>query len=165
VVGRGTNVTIWLPETADEHAPPESPPQLATPVAAAIRVLVAEDQPEVRLLIKRVLDRAGYTVLLAADGNEALHLAQSAPASALVLVTDYDMPGLRGDELALALRAQWPALPVVLMSGFTSEGWPTELASAPGVALIEKPFSPDSLLQAVLAVRQQTADATAAVEA
>jgi signal transduction histidine kinase/ActR/RegA family two-component response regulator len=165
VVGRGTNVTIWLPETADEHVAPESAPQIATPVSAAVRVLVAEDQPEVRLLIKRVLERAGYTVLLAANGNEALHLAQSAPDSALVLVTDYDMPGLRGDELALALRAQWPALPVVLMSGFTSEGWPTELVSSPGVALVEKPFSPDSLLQAVLAVRQQTADATAAVKA
>ena len=154
VVGRGTTVTVWLPPTSDEDATLASPPPATPPVTASVRILVAEDQPEVRLLIKRVLERAGYAVLLAADGNEALHLAQLQPDSSLVLVTDYDMPGLRGDELALALRAQWPTLPVVLMSGFASDGWPATLVGSPGVALVEKPFSPDSLLQAVLAARQ-----------
>ena len=154
VVGRGTTVTIWLPATSDEHSTLASSPPETPPVDTTVRILVAEDQPEVRLLIKRVLERAGYAVLLAADGNEALHLAQLQPDSSLVLVTDYDMPGLRGDELALALRAQWPTLPVVLMSGFASDGWPATLVGSPGVALVEKPFSPDSLLQAVLAARQ-----------
>ncbi|WP_461413577.1 ATP-binding protein [Gemmatimonas sp.] len=154
VVGRGTTVSIWLPATSAEHFATASPPSVSTPLAATVRVLVAEDQPEVRLLIKRVLERAGYAVQLAADGNTALHMALSQLDSSLVLVTDYDMPEVRGDELALALREQLPTLPIVLMSGFASDGWPASLVGSPGVALVEKPFSPDSLLQAVLAARQ-----------
>jgi CheY-like chemotaxis protein len=70
-----------------------------------------------------------------------------------LLVTDYDMPALRGDVLAATLRATRPALPVVLMSGFTSEGWPADLVAAPHTVVVEKPFTTHTLLAALDLVR------------
>jgi CheY-like chemotaxis protein len=151
VAGQGTTFTIWLPEAV--HAE-RAADELAAPVmgvAAPLRVLVAEDQPEVRSLIERVLTRAGYAVVMAPEGHSALALGHEMGSTVGVLVTDYDMPGMRGDLLAVALRAQRPELPVVLMSGFASEGWPAELVNAPHTALVEKPFTPQQLTQAVQA--------------
>ena len=80
-----------------------------------VRVLVAEDQPEVRALIQRVLERAGYEVMAVHDGHDAVTAGAAPGGNFDVVVTDYDMPGLRGDAVAAALRAAHPALPIVLM--------------------------------------------------
>lgn len=148
-VGRGTTVTIWLPEAVGDTITPEATAPAAADRAVGLRVLVAEDQPDVRVLIQRVLERAGHQVLLAVDGTEALAMADRHGAALDVVITDYDMPGLRGDQLALTLRERQRQLPIVLMSGFASEGWPRELVDAAHTALLEKPFSPDSLLRAI----------------
>lgn len=153
--GKGTRVTVWLPEALAEC---EEEPGADAPVVvrtASARVLIAEDQPEVQKLLQRVLTKSGYTVEMAGTGNEALTRGLELGASLSVLITDYDMPGLRGDTVALALREQYPQLPVVLMSGFTSEGWPAELASAPRTTVVEKPFTTYSLLQAIEAARSE----------
>lgn len=149
VVGRGTTVTIWLPEATGNAITPDSTAPMVADRDVGLRILVAEDQPEVRALIQRVLERAGHQVLLAVDGHEGLAVAEAHGGALDVVITDYDMPGLRGDQLALALRERRMTLPVVLMSGFASEGWPRELVGAPYTALVEKPFSPDSLLRAI----------------
>jgi signal transduction histidine kinase/CheY-like chemotaxis protein len=156
-LGVGTTVTIWLPEAVNEQpASDESattePAQVTTPV----RIVVAEDRPEVRTLVERVLTRAGYSVTLAANGQAALEHFNDAARLPEVLVTDYDMPGVRGDVLATTLRARYPELSIVLMSGFTSEGWPAELVSSANTTVVEKPFSPNALLQAVHLSRGQS---------
>jgi len=152
--GVGTTVTIWLPEASASDIPRlEVPSRVATP-DGHVRVLVAEDQPEVRLLMQRMLTRAGYDVVVAEDGRVALSLAEAMGETLGLLVTDYDMPHVRGDIVATTIRANRPTLPVVLMSGFTSDGWPAGLVGAPHTVVIEKPFSTQSLLQAISAVQQ-----------
>lgn len=148
-LGVGTSVTMWLP-SADEVLPDaeDASPEL-TLVTTAVRIVVAEDRPEVRTLIERVLTRAGYAVTLAANGQAALDLFTDQTRLPDVLVTDYDMPGVRGDVLATTLRTRYPDLSMVLMSGFTSEGWPSGLVSSMNTAVVEKPFTPNALLQAV----------------
>jgi signal transduction histidine kinase/CheY-like chemotaxis protein len=153
VIGSGTSVTIWLPEASDDLLTPDVQAPESSLGTEPVRVLVAEDQPEVRTLIKRVLERAGYEVVIAADGDSALATGKAMRASMGALITDYDMPGLRGDMLAVALRELMPELPVILMSGFTSEGWPADLVASPHTALVEKPFSPHGLLHAIHVAR------------
>jgi len=149
VVGRGTCVTIWLPPALPDI---EASPRTVSPARQrgwSGRVLVAEDQPEVQLLLRRVLTSAGFSVDVASTGREALARGLELGASLRVLVTDYDMPEGRGDEVALTLRKAYPNLPVVLMSGFTSQGWPAGLAESPHTAIVEKPFAVQDLLHAI----------------
>ncbi|WP_053333924.1 ATP-binding protein [Gemmatimonas phototrophica] len=149
VVGRGTCVTIWLPEAPPDVLDESIAAAPATCQSSGARVLVAEDQPEVRLLVQRVLSTAGFIVDVASTGSEALTRGLELGTSLQVLLTDYDMPELRGDAVALGLREQNPELPVVLMSGFTSEGWPTSLTESPYTSVVEKPFTAQCLLHAI----------------
>jgi signal transduction histidine kinase/ActR/RegA family two-component response regulator len=151
--GVGTTVTIWLPEATASDIPRNDAPSRSAKPDGHVRALVAEDQPGVRLLMQRMLTRAGYDVVVAEDGRVALALAQEMGESLGLLVTDYDMPHVRGDVVATTIRASRPMLPVVLMSGFTSDGWPADLVGAPHTVVIEKPFSNQSLLQAIGAVQ------------
>ncbi|MFP5380143.1 MAG: response regulator, partial [Vicinamibacteria bacterium] len=90
---------------------PDPPPASATPT-----VLLAEDHAEVRALVSGALRRRGYTVIVAANGHEALAAAREV-GRVDVLVTDLGMPGMGGLELAAALRASSPRLPIVFFSG------------------------------------------------
>lgn len=150
-VGLGTQVSIWLPEAVDSSISAEAPEPTPATGTSLVRIVVAEDRPEVATLMQRVLTRAGYHVTLASNGDDALALFEKLPRVPTVLVTDYDMPGLRGDALATTLRERFPQLPLVLVSGFTSEGWPAELVASAHTTVVEKPFSPTSLLHAVQA--------------
>jgi two-component system cell cycle sensor histidine kinase/response regulator CckA len=91
-------------------------------------ILVAEDEEGIRNLVRRALEKE-YDLLIAADGAQALELAQSFSGTIHLLLTDVQMPGMLGTDLAHELRQQRPALKVVLMSGFTGgflildQGW------------------------------------------
>jgi len=147
--GEGTTVTMWFP------AAPHADTQAVTPVRPPAsftrpsQVLVAEDQADVRTLVERVLTRAGYRVALAEDGAAALQQVTQLGNTLDLLITDYDMPHERGDVVASTARAGRADLPVVLISGFTSEGWPTDLVQSAHTVVLEKPFSAEALLEAI----------------
>ncbi|MBL0939041.1 MAG: response regulator [Gemmatimonadaceae bacterium] len=147
--GVGTTITMWFPAAPAAEAHVVTPVHRASPADRPFRILVAEDQPEVRSLVERVLVRAGYVVTLASDGAEALSMAKALGDRLDILVTDYDMPHHRGDAVAHAIRQLHHDLPLVLMSGFTSEGWPTDLVDSPHTVVLEKPFSSQALLEAI----------------
>ena len=120
-------------------APLEEDPAAAPPAAT---VLVVDDEPHVRSVARRILERAGYRVLLAEGGEEALRLAAGAELS--VAIVDATMPGLSGAETLRRLRALRPALPLVLTSGRAEEE--VEAAAAEVQArFLPKPFTPDDL--------------------
>lgn len=148
-VGVGTVVTIWFPVAIAEAPDEPALAAVASIVRTGVRIIVAEDQPEVRQLVARVLSRAGYEVRAVDNGADAIAEAMAFGDSLGVLITDYDMPGCRGDAVARALRARHPELPLVLMSGFASEGWPTDLATSPNTIVVEKPFAARQLLESV----------------
>jgi len=158
--GAGTTVTIWLPEATTSEVQRDAEPSRPARHEGHVRVLVAEDQPDVRALLHRMLTRAGYDVVVAEDGRAALARAGEMGASLGLLVTDYDMPHVRGDVVAMTIRATHPTLPVVLMTGFVSDGWPADLVGSPHTVAVEKPFSTQSLLHALDLV-QQVAPASA----
>ncbi len=143
--GEGTVVTIDLPATDAVAADP-----VATPVSGGVgspgTVLLAEDQPPVRRQARRILESAGYAVVEARDGEEAL---AALDGSVDLLLTDVVMPGLGGPELAERATALHPGLRVVVMSGHTEDAVLRAGVREGGVGFVQKPFSEASLLQAV----------------
>lgn len=108
-------------------------------------VLVAEDDPSVRMTIEFVLTDEGFDVLLAEDGEEALRMAlESTPD---IILLDQMMPKMDGKEVLLALRAEpsTAQIPVVVLSGM-ARGAPTDW---PGAHFVGKPFSPDALVKRI----------------
>ncbi len=143
--GAGTRVSVELP--AVEAAALRDRAASRRPSRGGHeRVLLVEDRPEARELMRSVLAEAGYEVIVAADGVEALSLAERTQPFEL-LVTDVVMPRLGGRELARALHARQPGLRILFVSGHPHDlGDLTQIA--PGARLLRKPFALDALLLA-----------------
>jgi CheY-like chemotaxis protein len=115
-----------------------------------VTVLVVDDEPGVRAIAARTLERGGFRVLQAGDGVDALELVDRHGPPQLVL-TDLMMPGIGGAELARRLKQRWPALPVLFMSGYSAEELQRQGAIGPEGDLIQKPFTPGGLVASVAA--------------
>lgn len=139
-VGKGTTVVVELPrvEAMVEAAAPQELPAPAAPAANA-RVLLVEDQLEIRALLEKALTRAGYAVCTAVDGQTALELAQGSADQFDIIVTDVIMPRMTGPQFVKRLTGDEAATAVVYMSGYAApESLPD---SGPGIAFVQKPFT------------------------
>jgi len=145
-VGAGTTFTVTLPAIARSAESVAEDRRPARPAGGKETILVVEDEGAVRGLIRTVLMRAGYEVLVANGGDEAVRLSESHTGHIHLLLTDMVMPGTRGDDLARRLAASRPNLHVLLMSGYTDQ---TVGELAAEVAFLQKPFTPSALAQAV----------------
>jgi two-component system, cell cycle sensor histidine kinase and response regulator CckA len=115
-------------------------------------VLVADDDADVRATLVRALRLLGYTVLAAADGREALALATDHGGPIHLLVTDIEMPGLTGGELARALGAVQPGLPVLFLSGRPAPRDLAEMVVGRPAAFLAKPFTLEQVAAAATAL-------------
>jgi PAS domain S-box-containing protein len=147
--GRGTTIRVLLPVLKSAaKAPPQTSAQ--TRRRGTETILVVEDDESVRKLTRVTLECQGYAVLDAAGGNEALRLWLEHRAAIRLLLTDLVMPdGLNGRELAARLRADCPSLPVVFMSGYSSDLAGRELTLESGQRFVQKPYPPHQLLDVV----------------
>jgi len=144
-LGHGTTFKIYLPRVPQTAEPPETTPSPPTPAHGSETLLVVEDQEEVRNLTQRVLEARGYTVLAAGDGAEALEILAQHPNQIHLMITDVVMPGMNGRELAQHACARWGDLKVLYVSGYTGEAVLQHRLLEPGVAFLQKPFTPDVL--------------------
>jgi CheY-like chemotaxis protein len=152
-LGVGTEFEVLLPATDRAPLPTRDRQTEVAPVPSTTReattVLVVEDEEAVRRVIAAALTRSGYTVLDAEDGRGALTVAETLLDGIDLLVTDLMLPDTTGADLADAIRARRPSLPVLLMSGYA----PTEVLHdrvyGRGLSFLEKPFMMDQLLSAV----------------
>jgi PAS domain S-box-containing protein len=143
----GATFTTLLPALAAAAA---AGPPAAAAAAGGRTVLLVDDEEPVRTTASRMLRRGGYRVLDAEHAAAAMLLWASHASVIDVLLTDLRMPDVGGRELADALLAERPALPVVFMSGYAGEV--ASVTNGPAQAFVEKPFTADSLLQALEAV-------------
>jgi two-component system cell cycle sensor histidine kinase/response regulator CckA len=153
VPGQGATFTVYLPvvPAADMVERRRDPRRVdADATQAGATVLVVDDEPAVRAIAARILERGGFRVLQAADGADALKLIDRHGPPQLVL-TDLMMPGMGGAELLRRLRELWPELPIMFMSGYSAEELDRQGAVSPKGDLIQKPFTPDALLAGVAA--------------
>jgi two-component system cell cycle sensor histidine kinase/response regulator CckA len=151
--GKGAVFTVYLPalSLADRVEPEGQPPGIRVDAThAGATVLVVDDEPALRAVAARSLKQAGFRVLQAADGGDALELIDRHGAPDLVL-TDILMPGIGGVELVRRLRDRWPTLPILFMSGYSAEELGRRGAIISEGELIHKPFTPRGLAGSVAA--------------
>jgi two-component system, cell cycle sensor histidine kinase and response regulator CckA len=113
-------------------------------------ILLVEDEPPVRNLVRNSLERYGYSVVEAESGASALEVWPQHKDSIDLLLTDMVMPdGMTGKELADRLRAEKPALKVIFTSGYGPDVLGKDLASSDGSNFLQKPYHPRKLAQTV----------------
>jgi DNA-binding response OmpR family regulator len=111
-----------------------------------------EDAEALRMMIREILEGAGYRVIECADPAEALRKPAPDVARAHLLLTDVVMPQASGPEVARSLRKKHPGLKVLFMSGYTNQAIGHHGVLDEGAQLLEKPFTTDSLLRRVRSV-------------
>ncbi|WP_298231426.1 response regulator [uncultured Azohydromonas sp.] len=141
-LGQGTQVSLWLAAgSGAELAPPQERALPRTLAGCGERVLVIDDEPDIRRTMAELLRDNGYEVLSAADGGAAL--SAYADFSPQVLLLDLGLPGLSGIEVARRLRQLSPSLPIIFVSGHADREllW----TAVPGARLLRKPFHTEEL--------------------
>ena len=142
--GCGTTFKIYLP-FVDAEVEAVRPALAPTTLKGDETILLVEDEDQVRVIAGAVLRRYGYKVLVARNAGEALLLCEGHPGSIDVLVTDVVMPQMSGPELAQRLAVGRPEMRILCMSGYTDDSIVRHSVLQPGVAYLQKPFTPQSL--------------------
>jgi len=147
-VGQGTTFKIYLPRATDEAERERRGPAIA-PAHGTETILLVEDVEGVRHLVKRMLESAGYTVLTAADGNEALLVLERHEAPVALIITDIVMPGMSGPTLAKEYERIRPGTRVLYMSGYTDDVVVRHGALQEGMHFLGKPFTAAEVIRKV----------------
>jgi signal transduction histidine kinase/ActR/RegA family two-component response regulator len=146
--GNGTRFEIYLPAAAEKEDATSYERRPRRAERGSETVLIVEDDEEVRSLASDFLRGAGYHVLTAEDGKEALEISERMGSAIQLLLADVVMPKMRGPELARRLRARFPEIKIVFMSGYLDQDTSREeiLQEA---SVLQKPFSRDALLRQI----------------
>ena len=154
-VGQGTSFKIYLPQVT-EAAGTDRPGPTVVSSSGTETILLVEDNAGLRKLATRLLKPAGYTVLGAGTGEEALLVLARHAAPVHLLLTDVVMPGMSGRHLAERLAQTHPGMKVLYMSGYTSDTMVRHGVLEAKVSFINKPFNAAALLQKVREVLDST---------
>lgn len=144
-IGKGTTFSIYLPRVTGEVVPET---KVVAPVATVgtETILLVEDEELVRMMLEEVLKSKGYNVLSAGDGMQALSIGNGYQSEIHLLVTDVSLPVLTGWELAERFSKTRGNVPVLYMSGYTSEEIAERAAETQDAEFLQKPFHPEALL-------------------
>jgi two-component system, cell cycle sensor histidine kinase and response regulator CckA len=150
--GEGSTFQVYLP-VAGEDVSPTRPLETEQSVEGGAEcILVVDDEELVRLFAEAALERAGYRILTAADGEEALQTYTRQGAEIDLVLLDYSMPGLTGLQVLQELKKLNPQVRAIFSSGYTVDQDSDQLLAAGGKAFLAKPYRPDDLLRVVRGV-------------
>jgi CheY-like chemotaxis protein len=155
----GTTFNLYFPLVAADAptAAPHDQPAAETAVPEGASILVIDDEPAVLKITGRILEAEGFRVQLASNGATALaSVAADGPPD--LVVTDLIMPGMGGAEVAKRLVADCPSLPILFMSGYSSDDLRRELGLGSRRFLLQKPFTAQELIQKVARVLSREGD-------
>lgn len=144
----GWTLEVLLPSTGSGAPALEAEPKPPAPRLEGLRILVAEDEPDIRFFLREILGQLGAEVLSAVDGEDAWNLWFLLGPFDLLL-TDQRMPRLTGMELLQRVRRDRPGFPVVVMSGYGLEEFAAALEQDSRLRFLTKPFQLPALLEAV----------------
>ena len=147
-VGKGTTFKIYLPRVDEAICEPPAAQNSAQALRGTETILLTEDEQDVREVAREFLESAGYTVLQAASGSAALHVAATHDGIIDLLITDMVMPGMSGQELVRRMCEERRQLRIIYMSGY-SDAAGAAASGDGGPIVLTKPFSRSALLQAV----------------
>ncbi len=150
--GKGTTVKIYFP-AAEGQVKTDKKGRLTMPLPRGTEtVLLVEDETPVRNLVQKVLNKHGYTVLNARDGEEALTICRDFDSQIDILITDVVMPGINGARLAELVQEARPEVKVLFMSGYTENLVVQDQILDSHSEFLQKPFPPETLLKKVRAM-------------
>jgi PAS domain S-box-containing protein len=147
--GRGTTFKVYLPIDVEGVVETASAPRREREPGGSETILVAEDDDAVRTLIVRILRKAGYEVLEARSGEQALSACRGAGGEVHLIITDVVMTGMSGKETAGRLERMFPGIDVLYMSGYTDNAIVHHGVLVPGTSFLAKPFTSADLLRKV----------------
>jgi hypothetical protein len=147
--GKGTTFQVYLPASPDQETAPTDAPPADVPEGHGELVLVVDDEANVRSSARIVLETAGYRVLLATNGTEAVAVFTMNAGSVAAVLTDIMMPLMDGVGLIRALRAKAPALPIIASTGLGKKAELADLEAMNVGIVLNKPYSADALLRAI----------------
>ena len=157
----GTTFTINLPRVSDGGVPERAVTRSSASNRGSESVIIVEDEISLRRLAERVLRQVGYRTLSFGSAEEALEVLEHEMLAMDLLLTDVMLTGtLQGNDLAAAARLARPDLPVLFMSGYSRDALTSAGRLDEGVNLLEKPFTPGSLANAVRSVLDRSQDST-----
>jgi len=142
--GRGTTVRVFLPLSLEKEAPERAAP-VSEKASLSGTILLVDDDENVRELSRKMLERIGFTVLLAGDGREAIEVFSENADSISCVVLDIGMPRMRGTETLRKLRSLNDDVRVILSSGYTQDLLENEFRDCPPDAFMRKPYAPSDL--------------------
>jgi two-component system, cell cycle sensor histidine kinase and response regulator CckA len=143
--GIGTTVKLYLPRVDEEPSAPVLEVETPSPKKGNKTILLVEDEKVVRDLTAKILRDLNYVVLVAANGNEALELADNHIKKIALVISDLVMPQMGGKELTEKLRLLKPGLKMILMSGYTEKAIFHQGGLGSNIVFLQKPFSYDAL--------------------
>jgi len=147
-LGRGTTFKVYLPRVDGVAIHPAIAP-LSASAGSGQTILVVDDEPTVRELSRKVLERAGYRIVASPDPLQALAAVQDRSVEPDLILTDVVMPGMSGPDLARKIRDILPHVAVVLLSGYTSDRLDIADLIASGARFELKPLTPRDLARVV----------------
>ena len=149
--GQGTTFKVYFPRVEAAVDQPAAAPALET-LKGSETILIAEDEPAVGELVRRVLARHGYRVLVASTPHEALDLAQRQTNPINLLISDVVLPEMSGRALASQLKSGRPNMRILFMSGYTDDAIVHHGVLDPDTPFLQKPFTPQALARKVRAI-------------
>ncbi len=147
--GKGSTFKVYLPAVDEQPAPIVRTKESTPILRGSETILLVEDEAAVRKLARTILERQGYRILEAADGEAALRLAAAHAEPIELLLTDVVMPGLNGRELAHRLVAKRPGMRVLYVSGYSKNHTGRSGPPAADAVHLQKPFTAEALARAV----------------
>jgi PAS domain S-box-containing protein len=143
--GQGTTFKIYLPAALNEHVEDSPSQKEPADLTGSETILLVEDNEQLREMAHVILERKGYTVLEAENGEAALALLATHTSPLQLLLTDVVMPGINGHELSLRMKELYPEIKTLYMSGYNDDVISHRGILDQGVQLIQKPFSAQDL--------------------
>jgi PAS domain S-box-containing protein len=159
---KGTSFDVYLPASPDQAASPADASHTPIPEGHGELVLVVDDEENVRVAAGMALETAGYNVLLAADGTEALAIFAMNSGRVAAMLTDLMMPFMDGAALIRALRTMVPALPIIASTGLGEKAQLAQLKAMGVETILHKPYGADTLLRAIHGTLHPTASSPTA---
>lgn len=144
-LGKGSTFHIYFPSTMLDHHEAEPQKTVDESVGGQETILLVEDDPSVRAMIRTSLIGLGYSVVMAANGNEGLALFKEKITTIDLVLTDIVMPGMGGLAMSALIKGIRPELPVIFMTGYASDQEFYAQPQQPGVTILQKPFPPREL--------------------
>lgn len=140
-VGKGTTISVYMPVFVGQHPEAKTTSRVRHDSSRSETVIVVEDYAPLRDLIKMILVKHGYTVIVASNGVDALSKMETLQKPADLLLTDVVMPKMGGSELFAKARKKWPAVKVLYMSGYSQDEISKHGVLYEGIDFIQKPFT------------------------